>query len=68
MTKDYRPLEDDGRPSQLRTHIPRHNINTFLVVDLRVEKRYLPRPMKSAVIHHFQIKHVAGEPPSVLLT
>ena len=28
----YRLLEDDGRPTQLRTHIPRHNINTFLAI------------------------------------
>ncbi|GMB69013.1 hypothetical protein PBNK5_25290 [Pectobacterium brasiliense] len=28
----YGLLEDDGRPTQLRTHIPRHNINTFLAI------------------------------------
>ncbi|WP_324724441.1 hypothetical protein [Lelliottia sp. JS-SCA-14] len=28
----YNLLEDDGRPTQLRTHIPRHNINTFLAI------------------------------------
>ncbi|MFQ3492592.1 hypothetical protein P9430_08630 [Citrobacter freundii] len=28
----YKLLEDDGRPTQLRTHIPRHNINTFLAI------------------------------------
>ncbi|EOC1353330.1 hypothetical protein ACI096_004394 [Cronobacter dublinensis] len=28
----YRLLEDDGHPTQLRTHIPRHNINTFLAI------------------------------------
>ncbi|MEG6015514.1 hypothetical protein UXP77_07090 [Enterobacter hormaechei] len=30
--RKYRLLEDDGRPTQLRTHIPRHNINTFLAI------------------------------------
>jgi len=25
-------IEDDGRPTQLRTHISRHNINTFLAI------------------------------------
>ncbi len=28
----YRLLEDDGTPTQMRTHIPRHNINTFLAI------------------------------------
>ncbi|WNN73879.1 hypothetical protein RIN60_11420 [Kluyvera cryocrescens] len=28
----YKLLEDDGHPTQLRTHIPRHNINTFLAI------------------------------------
>lgn len=28
----YQLLEDDGTPTRLRTHIPRHNINTFLAI------------------------------------
>lgn len=28
----YKLLEDDGTPTQMRTHIPRHNINTFLAI------------------------------------
>jgi hypothetical protein len=28
----YQLLEDDGHPTQLRTHIPRHNINTFRAI------------------------------------
>lgn len=28
----YQLLEDDGTPTQMRTHIPRHNINTFLAI------------------------------------
>ncbi|EEZ5450699.1 hypothetical protein NV560_004743 [Escherichia coli] len=28
----YKLLEDDGIPTQMRTHIPRHNINTFLAI------------------------------------
>lgn len=28
----YNLLDDDGKPTQLRTHIPRHNINTFLAI------------------------------------
>lgn len=28
----YKLLEDDGNPTQMRTHIPRHNINTFLAI------------------------------------
>ncbi|TDX20280.1 hypothetical protein EDF88_0481 [Buttiauxella sp. BIGb0552] len=28
----YQLLEDDGHPTRLRTHIPRHNINTFLAI------------------------------------
>lgn len=28
----YQLLEDDGKPTTLRTHIPRHNINTFLAI------------------------------------
>lgn len=28
----YQLLEDDGTPTRMRTHIPRHNINTFLAI------------------------------------
>ncbi|MNJ11775.1 hypothetical protein D3C77_59560 [compost metagenome] len=28
----YELMEDDGTPTRLRTHIPRHNINTFLAI------------------------------------
>ncbi|EGD5037270.1 TPA: hypothetical protein ACGRTV_004180 [Escherichia coli] len=28
----YQLLEDDSTPTQMRTHIPRHNINTFLAI------------------------------------
>lgn len=28
----YNLLEDDSTPTQMRTHIPRHNINTFLAI------------------------------------
>ncbi|WP_260513932.1 hypothetical protein [Serratia fonticola] len=28
----YQLLEDDGKPTRMRTHIPRHNINTFLAI------------------------------------
>lgn len=28
----YHLLDDDGTPTRMRTHIPRHNINTFLAI------------------------------------
>ena len=28
----YQLLEDGGTPTRMRTHIPRHNINTFLAI------------------------------------
>ncbi|MEQ9919811.1 hypothetical protein ABRQ09_02975 [Pectobacterium brasiliense] len=28
----YKLLEDDSTPTRVRTHIPRHNINTFLAI------------------------------------
>lgn len=55
----YKLLEDDGKPTRLRTHIPRHNINTFLAiaeVSDHLQAMLMGR-MDISQNHHYQ--HVA---------